>query len=495
MTYLISLDQGTTSTRAILFDQKSHLINTHQIELKQSFPQDGWVEHDASIIWHDAISCIQQVMTKAQLTAQDITAIGISNQRETTVLWDKATGEPIAPAIVWQDRRTAQYCADMAQDQSLMDAIAQKTGLLLDPYFSATKIKWLLDHIPDARTKASQGKILFGTIECYLLWRLTDGKSHISDITNASRTMLFNIHTRQWDTELLDLFDIPPHILPEVSPNVAQFGQSNPDLLGGSIAICGMAGDQQAATIGQACFKTGMAKTTYGTGCFMLVNTGDKPVVSQNRLLTTIAYHVHDQLAYGLEGSIFVAGAAIQWLRDGLGLLADAAQSEQMAASVHDTGGAYLVPAFTGLGAPYWDAMARGGLVGLTRDTNQAHIVRAALESVAYQTRDLLNAMQKDGVVSFSSLRIDGGMANNSWFVQFLSDTLQLPIQKPHCVETSALGAAYLAGLGCGLFKDLDEISAMWSLDHEQTPKMHVSLTQKLYDGWSMAVKRVRSNM
>ena len=493
MTYLLALDQGTTSTRAMIFNDKGRPVEAVQKTLPQSFPHDGWVEHDAETIWKDTLSCLQEVIAKACLTEKDITAMGISNQRETTVLWDKNTGKPIAPAIVWQDRRTANFCQALGQDKELVECIGQKTGLLVDPYFSATKIAWLLKHISGAKEAAEKGDVLFGTIDCFLLWKLTGGVKHITDITNASRTMLYNIHTFDWDVDLCELFGIPKAMLPRVMGNCGEFGVTAPGLFNTPIAITGMAGDQQAATIGQACFKKGMAKSTYGTGCFMLLNTGEKAVRSQNRLLTTIAYQIFDDIAYGLEGSIFMAGAAMQWLRDGMGILKDMRDCEAIARSVNSTGGVYLIPAFTGLGAPYWDAHARGALFGLTRDTSQAHIVRAALESVAYQTKDLLVAMQKDGAEHFRQLRIDGGMANNPWFNQYLSDILQLPIDKPDCVESSALGAAFLAGLGAGVYKNLDEVACLWHRAEEFLPSMNKDQAEMKYQGWLDCVSRIRT--
>lgn len=494
MTYLLALDQGTTSTRAMIFDQKGRPVDAVQKILPQSFPNNGWVEHDAEQIWQDSLSCLQEVIKKAGLQASDIAAMGISNQRETTVVWDKHTGKPIAPAIVWQDRRTAQFCDALRQDKDLVECIADKTGLLVDPYFSATKIAWLLKHVSGAKEAADKGDLLFGTIDCFLLWKLTGGQSHITDMTNASRTMLFNIHTFEWDADLCDMFRVPKAMLPQVMGNCGEFGATASGLFETPIQITGMAGDQQAATVGQACFKKGMAKSTYGTGCFMLMNTGETALRSKNRLLTTIAYQIFDDIAYGLEGSIFVAGAAMQWLRDGMGILEDTAESENMARSVDNTGGVYLIPAFTGLGAPYWDTQARGALFGLTRNSSRAQIARAALESVAYQTKDLLVAMEKDGAQNFTKLRIDGGMANNTWFDQFLSDMLQLPIDKPDCIESSALGAAFLAGLGAGVYKDLDEVAALWHMAEEYKPIKTQEEAEMLYHGWLDCVSRIRTH-
>ncbi|HSW69074.1 MAG TPA: glycerol kinase GlpK [Gammaproteobacteria bacterium] len=485
--YLLAIDQGTTSSRAIIFSFSGEPLSHHQIDVQLFYPHEGWVEHDPDEIWTNTYLCCQEALKKINLSANNIAAIGISNQRETTIIWDKKTGKAIYPAIVWQDRRTSVLCEKLKENKSLAN-IQQKTGLLLDPYFSATKIMWLLDNVPYAREKALKGELLFGTIDTFLLWKLTQGRAHATDATNASRTMLFNIHTQQWDNEILQVLEIPPNILPEVLNSSAQFGHTAKDLFGESIAICGIAGDQQAATIGQACFSEGMIKCTYGTGCFMLLNTGNTPLFSQNKLLTTIAYRLENKTVYGLEGSIFCAGATIKWLRDSLKLIHTAAESEELAKSIQNTEGVYLVPAFTGLGAPYWNSHARAAILGLTRNTGVAQIVRAALEAVAYQTCDLLNAMKKDGVTQLKTLRVDGGMVANNWLLQFLADILTINVQRSHCLETSALGAAYLAGLGAGVYHSLEQIAELWRSNANLEPTMPISTRESLYQGWLKAV-------
>lgn len=491
MEYLLSIDQGTTSSRAIVFDQQGKRCAVHQLPIQQFFPHDGWVEHNPEEIWKSTLHCCQEVIPKAGIDASQIAALGISNQRETTILWDKNTGKPIANAIVWQDRRTAEFCQTLAEDTAIVEMIRAKTGLLLDPYFCATKIAWLLDNMPDMRAFAESGALLFGTVDTYLLWHLTRGRVHATDATNAARTLLFNIHTQQWDEELLSLFNIPRHILPEVKDSNAHFGVTDASLFGEDIPITGIAGDQQAATVGQLCFKEGMIKSTYGTGCFVVLNTGSKAVLSHQHLLTTIAYRINDQVTYALEGSIFVAGAAIQWLRDGLHLFEKAVETEALAESVSTTSGVYMVPAFTGLAAPYWDPNARGAILGLTRDTGIADIVRAALEAVCYQTHDLIAALKEDYSGPLSTLRVDGGMIANNWLMQFLSDVLGLPVERPQCVETSALGAAYLAGLGVGLYKSLDDIAAHWQTDAVCQPQLSAAERDQLLSGWHDAVARV----
>ena len=490
MTALLAIDQGTTSTRAIVFDRSGQKLGSHQLELPQSFPGDGWVEHDAERIWADTLACVRGALAAAKLDASQITALGITNQRETTVLWDRASGQPIAPAIVWQDRRTADFCAAHA-DQSAW--LASKTGLLLDPYFSATKIAWLLDHTAGARARAERGELAFGTIDSWLLWKLTGGKVHATDATNASRTALFNIHSQQWDEALLQFFKVPASLLPAVRDCAADYGSSDPALFGHAIPIRGIAGDQQAALIGQACFTPGMAKSTYGTGCFVVLNTGAECLRSQHKLLSTVAYRLDGVTTYALEGSIFVAGAAVQWLRDAVHLIQSAGETEALARSISDAQGVYLVPAVTGLGAPWWDPQARGAIFGLTRDTGLAHIVRAALESVAYQTRDLLDAMAADGVAP-SELRVDGGMVVNDWLTQFLADALQMPVLRPQVTETTALGAAFLAGLGSGVYGSLDEIAALWGEERRFAPQLDAAKAGALLDGWHAAITRVRSN-
>jgi len=487
--YLMAIDQGTTSSRAIIFNQKGQIQVQAQQEFAQIFPFDGWVEHDPEEIYQSVLKVCQEALQKANLCAQDITSIGITNQRETTVVWDKDTGKAIYNAIVWQDRRTSDYCSEL-KEKNLEPKISDKTGLLLDPYFSATKLKWILDNVENARAQAESGQLLFGTIDSFLLWRLTG--EHKTDVTNASRTLLCNIHSLQWDEDLLATFNIPKAMLPSIHANSHEFGHTYDTLFGSPIMIGGMAGDQQAALIGQACFSEGMAKSTYGTGCFMMLNTGDKPSKSQHKLLTTVAYQVGDTTHYALEGSIFMAGATIQWIRDGLKLIQNASESVQMAEAVGSDNPVYLVPAFTGLGAPYWDPNARGAIMGLTRDTGIAEIVTAGLQSVCYQSRDLLEAMAKDEVVP-SCLRVDGGMVVNDWLVQFLSDILDLPIQRPAITETTALGAAYLAGITAGVFSDLQEVSQLWQQEQAFSQNMKESQRETLYAGWLDSVQRVRT--
>jgi len=489
MTALLAIDQGTTSTRAILFDQRGQRLAVAQRELPQHFPQSGWVEHDASRIWDDTVACVRDVLGKTGLAAREIAGVGITNQRETTVIWDRATGEPIHRAIVWQDRRTSDFCL---QHQGRNEWLAARTGLRLDPYFSATKIGWLLDNVDGARVRAERGELAFGTIDSWLLWKLTGGKSHATDATNASRTALFNLTTQDWDEELLAFFDVPRALLPRVLDCAADFGHTDPQLFGGPICIGGIAGDQQAATIGQACFAPGMAKSTYGTGCFVVLNTGAELKLSRNRLLSTVAYRFGGKPTFALEGSIFIAGAAVQWLRDGLHLISTAGETEQLAASVQDNQGVYLVPAFTGLGAPYWDPEARGALLGLTRDTGIAQIARATLEAVAYQTRDLMRAMEQDAVTP-TELRVDGGMVANNWLAQNLADMLQLPVVRPQTIETTALGAALLAGLQAGVYDSLDAIARLWQAERRFNPQMPQMRADALYAGWEDAVRRVRS--
>lgn len=486
--HILAIDQGTTNSRAIIFNRAGRLISHHEIALSQSFPQDGWVEQNPEEMVNNTITCCREAITKAKLSANDIAAIGISNQRETTIIWDKTTGKAIYPAIVWQDRRTSELCKQL-ELTSINQHIYKNTGLLLDPYFSATKVAWILNNVPNAREKAEQNQLLFGTVDTYLLWKLTQGKVHATDATNASRTLFFNIHTQQWDKEILAALNIPTNILPQVLDNTANFGQVDKSIFGKEIPITGMAGDQQAATIGQACFQEGMIKTTYGTGCFMLLNTGTTVIQSRNKLLSTIAYRINGTVTYGLEGSIFCAGTTIKWLRDTLKIISTAAESEQLAASLSNNGDVYLVPAFTGLGAPYWDPEARGAIVGLTRNSGRAHIVRAALESVAYQTRDLLEAMTVDYPHRIEILRVDGGMAENNWLLQFLSDIIQAEVQRPNCIETSALGVAYLAGLQIGMYQSLEEIAALWESNKAFKPKMDVSAKDELYRKWQLAVR------
>lgn len=486
---ILALDQGTTSSRAILFDQTYAIVAQSQQEFAQHFPDSGWVEHNAMDIWQTSIDTARQALVEAGISAQQIAAIGITNQRETTLLWDRQTGEPIYNAIVWQDRRTAEYCNGL-KEQGLEKMVSSKTGLLLDPYFSATKIVWLLDNVSGARDRAERGELAFGTMDSWLLWNLTEGQIHATDATNASRTNLYNIHDGDWDDELLALFNIPRSLLPAVKDCAADFGSTS--LLGSDIPILGIAGDQQAATLGQACFETGMMKSTYGTGCFALLNTGSIAVTSKNKLLTTIAYQLDGKVTYALEGSIFIAGAAVQWLRDGLGIIDSAAESGGLAHQADDNQEVYMIPAFTGLGAPWWDADARGALFGLTRSTGAAEISRAALESVCYQTLDLLNAMHADWDQSVETvLRVDGGMVASEWTMQRLADILQAPVDRPVIAETTALGAAWLAGSRAGVWPDQQGFADNWRLDKNFSPSMPIALRDKKVAGWNQAVQRV----
>ncbi|MBN7819337.1 glycerol kinase GlpK [Bowmanella yangjiangensis] len=491
--YLLAVDQGTTSSRAVLVDAKGRIMDMVQRDFTQHYPKPSWVEHDPRDLWHTVLDCCRQLLQENQLKATDIIGLGITNQRETTLIWDKHTGEPIYPAIVWQDRRTAEYCQRMAEsDPKLEERLQKKTGLLLDPYFCASKIRWLLDNVPDAKQKAEQGQLLFGTVDCFLLWKLTDGKVHTTDATNASRTLLFDIHQQQWDPELLKLFGIPASLLPQVEDSAHHYGETDPQWFGGAISILAMAGDQQAALVGQCCFESGMAKSTYGTGCFLMLNTGAEALHSQNRLLTTLAYRLNGKPTYALEGSIFMAGATIQWLRDGLHLIEQAGESEQLAREVDINHGVLLVPAFTGLGAPYWDPDARGAILGLTRDTGIKEIVSAGLQSVCYQTKDLQKAMEADGVRPVS-LKVDGGMVKNDWLMQFLADMLGGEVQRSKINETTVLGVAYLAGLQAGIYESLDDIAALWQQDKAFTPSMDKSKRDFLYSQWQQGVKRIQT--
>ncbi len=493
MTYLIAIDQGTTSTRAIVFDAKLGPVAVAQQELRQIYPAPGWVEHSPEDIWSAAVATVREAMAKAGVGAKDIAGIGITNQRETTIVWDRATGKPIHNAIVWQDRRTADTCAAL-RTAGHEPQVTEKTGLLLDPYFSATKIAWLLDNVSGARAAAVEGRLAFGTVDSFLLWRLTGGKVHATDATNASRTLLFDIARGEWDEELAGLFTIPAGLLPQVCDCAADFGETLPDLFGGAIRICGIAGDQQAATIGQGCFTPGMMKSTYGTGCFALLNTGPEPVRSRHRLLTTIAYQLGGERTYALEGSIFIAGAAVQWLRDGLHLISKSSEADALAERADPAEQVYLVPAFVGLGAPYWDAEARGALLGLTRHSGPAEIAQAALEAVGYQTRDLLEAMRADWPAAAGSvLRVDGGMTASDITMQFLADILEVPVDRPVVMETTARGAAYLAGYHAGVCPDLAGFSATWRLDRRFTPAMPAEIRARKWAGWQTAVARVRS--
>ena len=491
MKYILALDQGTTSSRAILFDRNGQMHSTAQKEFRQYYPEGGWVEHDAAEIWETQLEVAREAIAKQGISAEDIAAIGITNQRETTVLWDKRNGRPVYHAIVWQCRRTAPYC-DTLREAGWAEKIRDKTGLPIDAYFSATKIRWILQNVPEAKELAANGNLLFGTIDTWLIWNLTGGQVHATDYSNASRTMLFNIHTLEWDKELLELLEIPESILPEVRPSSGVFGNALPLLFGAAIPIAGAAGDQQSALFGQACFSPGTAKNTYGTGGFLLMNTGDTPVSSKNGLITTIAWGLNGKVSYALEGSIFVAGAAIQWLRDELKMISSAAETEGLCREVEDTCGVYLVPAFVGLGAPYWDSYARGVLTGLTRGANRCHIVRAAVESMAYQTSDVLKAMEQDAGIPLAELRVDGGAAANTFLLQFQSDITGVPVLRPSTLETTALGAAYLAGLAVGYWQDLTEIRRNWQVSCAFSPELSQEKAEEKVAGWHHAVKQAR---
>ncbi len=485
--YILAIDQGTTSSRAIVFDSAGRIVSSAQQEFPQHYPANGLVEHDPEDIWRTTLDVARESFTEAEKNGGKVAAIGITNQRETTVLWDRADGKPIHNAIVWQDRRTADICKTLHDDGHEPD-VAARTGLLLDPYFSATKAAWILDHVDGARERAEQGEIAFGTVDSFLIARLTGGKTHITDVTNASRTSLFNIHTNEWDDALLSLFRIPHAILPDVMDCAADFGETDPEIFGRAIPIYGVAGDQQAAAIGQACFTPGDIKSTYGTGCFILVNTGDEAVTSQNRLLSTVAYRLDGQTTYALEGSIFIAGAVVQWLRDELGVIKEASEAGALADSIESNNGVYLAPAFTGLGAPHWAPDARGLITGLTRSAGRAELARAALESVAYQTADLMHAIVRDGATP-KTLRVDGGMVASDWTMQFLADILDLPVERPKVIETTALGAAYLAGLQAGIFQDPEDIAARWRLDARFQPAMATEERTRNLTGWNAALR------
>jgi glycerol kinase len=492
--YLVAIDQGTTSSRAIVFDAKLVPVAIEQQEFRQLYPQPGWVEHDPEEIWQSVLATVRGAMRKAGIDAGSVAAFGITNQRETVVIWDRASGKPIHNAIVWQDRRTADVCAALKEAGHEPD-ISARTGLLIDPYFSATKVAWLLDHMPGARAAADAGKLAFGTVDSFLIWRLTGGKAHVTDATNAARTLLFDIHKGAWDDAMLRLFGIPAALLPEVKDSAADFGTTVPEHFGGGIRILGVAGDQQAATVGQGCFTPGMLKSTYGTGCFALLNTGDTPVASRSRLLTTIAYQIDGKRTYALEGAIFVAGAAVQWLRDGLKLIANAPEVNTLATAADPAASVYLVPGFVGLGAPWWDAHARGALFGLTRDTGPAEIARAALEAVGYQTRDLLDAMRADRPEASAGtvLRVDGGLTASDFAMQFLADILGAPVDRPVVMETTALGAAYLAGRTAGLCPDLPDFAKTWRLERRFEPGMEPATRERKWAGWQDAVRRTLS--
>lgn len=486
--YVMALDAGTTSNRCILFDKEGRICSMAQKEFTQYFPKPGWVEHDADEIWSSQLGVAVEAMSKIGAEASDIAVIGITNQRETVIVWDKITGEPICRAIVWQCRRTAKFCDKLIAD-GWEEKIRQKTGLKIDAYFSATKIKWILDHVEGAREKAEKGRLLFGTVETWLIWKLTKGKIHVTDYSNASRTMLFNINTLQWDEEILALLDIPASMLPKVKPSSYIYGETDPSYFGGRILIGGAAGDQQSALFGQTCFQPGEAKNTYGTGGFLLMNTGESPVFSNNGLLTTIAWGLDGRINYALEGSIFVAGAAIQWLRDEMRLIDSAEDSEYMAGKVEDTNGCYVVPAFTGLGAPHWDPYARGTIVGITRGVNKYHIIRATLESLAYQVNDVLKAMEADSGITLSALKVDGGASANNFLMQVQADLSGAPVNRPKCVETTAMGAAYLAGLAAGFWSSQEEIRKKWASDRVFTPQISAEQREEKLKGWKRAVR------
>lgn len=491
--YVLALDQGTTSSRAIVFNHSGEIVSIAQKEFKQIYPQAGWVEHDPLEIWSTQLAVAAEAIVKAGLTAKDIHAIGITNQRETTVLWDKTTGQPIYNAIVWQDRRTSAYC-DEIKSKGLAKLLQDKTGLIIDSYFSATKARWILQNVAGAQEKAAKGELAFGTIDTWLIWKLTNGQTHVTDVSNASRTLLYNINTLSWDKELLELFGIPSSMLPEVKSSSEIYGETAGQILAAKIPIAGIAGDQQAALFGQMCIEPGMVKNTYGTGCFMLMNIGKKPRISTNNLLTTIAWQLNGEVYYALEGSIFIAGAIVQWLRDELGFISKSADVEKLAAKVKDTQGVYIVPAFAGLGAPHWDQHARGTITGLTRGTNKAHLARAALESIAYQTMDVLKAMESDAGVGIAELRVDGGATANNLLMQFQADVLDCKVIRPKITEVTAIGAAYLAGLATGFWESLAQIKSQWQIDHTFTATEGLDNTEKI-KGWNRAIKAAKINV
>lgn len=486
--YIMALDAGTTSNRCILFDEKGEICSIAQKEFTQYFPKPGWVEHDANEIWSSQLGVAVEAMAKLGIGADDIAAIGITNQRETTIVWDKNTGEPVYNSIVWQCRRTSEYC-DSLKEKGLTDKFREKTGLIIDAYFSGTKLKWILDNVDGVRERAEKGELLFGTVETWLIWKLTKGKAHVTDYSNASRTLLFNIKDLTWDKEILEELNIPESMLPEPKPSSCVYGYSDASFFGKEIPIAGAAGDQQAALFGQTCFNPGEAKNTYGTGCFMLMNTGETPVYSQNGLVTTIAWGLDGKVNYALEGSIFVAGASIQWLRDELRIIESAADSEYMAKKVKDTNGCYVVPAFTGLGAPYWDQYARGTIVGLSRGVNKYHIIRATLESIGYQVNDVLHAMKADSGIDLAALKVDGGASANDFLMQFQSDIINAPVKRPSCVETTAMGAAYLAGLAVGYWNSKEDVIKNWAIDKVFSPIMGEDERERKIKGWNKAVK------
>ncbi len=487
--YIMSLDAGTTSNRCIIFNEKGQMCSVAQKEFTQYFPKPGWVEHDPEEIWVTQLEVAQKAMANVGAEAKDIAAIGITNQRETAIVWDKYTGVPVYPAIVWQCRRTSEYC-DLLKEKGLTEVYREKTGLVIDAYFSATKVKWILDYVEGARERAQRGELLFGTVETWLIWKLTRGRVHVTDYSNASRTMLFNIKTLQWDDEILAELNIPKCMLPEAKPSSCIYGETSAQFFGGPITISGAAGDQQAALFGQTCFEAGEAKNTYGTGCFMLMNTGEKPVYSRNGLVTTIAWGLNGKVNYALEGSIFVAGAAVQWLRDEMHFIDSSSESEYMAQKVKDTNGCYVVPAFTGLGAPYWDQYARGTIVGLTRGVNKYHIIRATLDSICYQTNDVLQAMKADSGIELSALKVDGGASANNFLMQTQADIIDAPVNRPRCVETTAMGAAYLAGLAVGYWKDLEEIRENWEIERIFKSAITTEERETRLKGWKKAVAK-----
>jgi glycerol kinase len=488
--YILALDQGTSSSRAIIFDNQGKIKATSQKEFTQIFPKPGWVEHNPMEIWSSQASVIAEAITSIGINGDNIAAIGITNQRETTIVWDAETGEPVYNAIVWQDRRTSEFCDSLKKKDGLTETIRNKTGLIIDAYFSATKINWILENVPGARQKAQEGKLRFGTVDTWLVWMLTSGEVHVTDVSNASRTMLFNIHTLQWDKELLELFDIPESMMPEVKSSSEVYGYTKGTILACEVPIGGMAGDQQAALFGQMCTEPGSVKNTYGTGCFLLMNSGEKPIMSSNNLLTTVAWKIGDTVNYALEGSIFVAGSVVQWLRDGLGIIRSAKEVEELATSVPDNGGVYFVPALTGLGAPHWDQYAKGSIYGITRGTTAGHIARAALEGIAFQTMDIVQAMEKDAGCPLKELKVDGGATANNLMMQFQADILGTSVIRPQVTETTALGAAYLAGLAVGYWDSIDHIKSQWGVEKEFTPQADAEKVEALKAGWADAIRR-----
>lgn len=490
--FILALDQGTTSSRALIFDKKGNIRSLAQKEFTQFFPNPGWVEHDPNEIWSSQVAVVAEAISAFGIDGTQVAGIGITNQRETTIVWDRTTGEPVYNAIVWQDRRTAAYC-DELNNKGYAEKIRRKTGLVIDAYFSGTKIKWILDHVKDARERAERGELAFGTVDSWLVWKLTRGRTHVTDVSNASRTLIFNIQTLEWDKELLDLMEIPSSMLPRVASSSEIYDYTNTTIFASKVPIAGIAGDQQAALFGQMCLDEGMVKNTYGTGCFMLMNTGNKPFISKNKLLTTVAWQINGETTYALEGSIFMGGAVVQWLRDGLGIIKSSSEVETLAASTKDNGGLYFVPSFTGMGAPYWDQYARGMMIGLSRGTDRAHIARAALEGIAFQTMDVLNAMQLDTNINIRQLRVDGGACANNLMMQFQADILNSAVIRPRIIETTAMGAAYLAGLATGFWGNIDELKKQWQLDRRFDPSMDAQTAGKMKSEWADAVNRAKS--